>query len=369
MMRHHAQAVEMAMIVYARTDDPVLSYIAYDIATTQQAQIGIMTGWLDGWGLPTTSLEPAMAWMGHPTKGPMPGMATKEEVDSLRDLPVDQMEAQFLRLMIGHHQGGVLMAAAAEELSGSDQTRDLAAGIATAQQAEIDQFQQMLEERGLPRVTDEVTLDDESVPTHSDEDDEHASGGHGQGEEGAGFTAGTEDVLRATLRYLPITLGLFALSWLVVDTVHRRLRRAPEEPYALGWRITAVCALMLSAMLHAGLTPDHFEERTSYGVFFAASVVVETAIAAAIVAWPSTFTFLAGAAVSIALIVVWSVFRFISPPGADAAESVDLIGLVTKAAEVVAAIACICLWFASAKRSRSKEQSPRWTLSTVTSPR
>jgi uncharacterized protein (DUF305 family) len=106
MIRHHAQAVEMAMILYKRTDDEVLSVMAYDIALTQQAQIGMMTGWLDVWGLPRTNTRPAMAWMGHPIDGPMPGMATSEEVDSLREMPLDEMEAEFLRLMIRHHLGG-----------------------------------------------------------------------------------------------------------------------------------------------------------------------------------------------------------------------------------------------------------------------
>lgn len=153
MIRHHAQAVEMAMILYKRTDDEVLSVMAYDIALTQQAQIGMMTGWLDVWGLPRTSTKPAMTWMGHPIDGPMPGMATSEEVDSLRELPVDEMEAQFLRLMIRHHLGGVLMADVGESLLETDPARELAATIVATQRAEIDQMQQMLEERGLPQYT------------------------------------------------------------------------------------------------------------------------------------------------------------------------------------------------------------------------
>jgi len=41
---HHAQAVEMSNIVYRRTEDPEIARIALDIATTQQFQIGMMTG-------------------------------------------------------------------------------------------------------------------------------------------------------------------------------------------------------------------------------------------------------------------------------------------------------------------------------------
>jgi uncharacterized protein (DUF305 family) len=162
MIRHHAQAVEMAMILYKRTDDPVLLAMAYDIALTQQAQIGMMTGWLDVWGLPRTSTKPAMSWMGHPIDGPMPGMATSEEVNSLRELPDDEMEAAFLRLMIAHHLGGVLMAEAGESLLETDPARDLAATIIATQRTEIDQMQQMLEERGLS----EDSGDSDSMPMH-----------------------------------------------------------------------------------------------------------------------------------------------------------------------------------------------------------
>src|SRR5687768_6203740 len=50
MKTHHAQAVEMSAIVHERSDDPDLGYLALDIMTTQQAQIGMMSGWLDQWG-------------------------------------------------------------------------------------------------------------------------------------------------------------------------------------------------------------------------------------------------------------------------------------------------------------------------------
>jgi hypothetical protein len=42
--------------------------------------------------------------------------------------------------------------------------------------------------------------------------------------------------------------------------------------------------------------------------------------------------------------VLWAVFRFIPPPGAEVAEDIDLVGLLTKATEMVAAISCIELW-------------------------
>jgi uncharacterized protein (DUF305 family) len=87
MIVHHGQAVQMAEIVRDRTNSDAMRLLAADISLTQQAQIGIMQGWLQVWGLPITGEEPAMAWMGHPTDGLMPGMATPEEIDQLSKLP------------------------------------------------------------------------------------------------------------------------------------------------------------------------------------------------------------------------------------------------------------------------------------------
>src|SRR5215216_6522279 len=83
MMVHHDQAVAMALLVRDRTTDPAVKTLATDILLTQENQIGQMLGWLTIWGLSATGVEPAMAWMGHPTTGPMPGMATPEELKNL----------------------------------------------------------------------------------------------------------------------------------------------------------------------------------------------------------------------------------------------------------------------------------------------
>ncbi len=143
---HHAQAAEMSAIVHARSSDPDVSYLALDILTTQQAQIGMMSGWLDLWRQTQTSTRPVMSWMGH--AGPMEGMATDEEIAALKTLPVKQMEEQFLRLMIRHHAGALPMAAYEVERGESPELVGLARGMEQGQTAEIDQMQTMLMERG-----------------------------------------------------------------------------------------------------------------------------------------------------------------------------------------------------------------------------
>ena len=146
MSDHHAQAVEMAETMRDRTEDGDLRLLAADIALTQQAQIGRMRGWLDIWGLAPTSAEPVMAWssMKH---GEMPGMASRDEMNELRRLPVADAERRFLQLMIAHHQGGVRMAAAAVDEDVPDVVRRLAEAIIDAQQSEIGALRAMLEDR------------------------------------------------------------------------------------------------------------------------------------------------------------------------------------------------------------------------------
>jgi len=150
MSTHHDQAVQMAAMVYRRSDDPILQSLAYDILTSQQAQIGIMAGWLQVWGLSFTGQDLPMAWMGHPMTGPMPGMASDEEIAALETLPPAEMDREFLRLMIRHHQGGVEMAVAGLERADEKIVRDLARAIASAQQTEITTMERLLAERTGP---------------------------------------------------------------------------------------------------------------------------------------------------------------------------------------------------------------------------
>lgn len=148
MSEHHAQGVEMAGIVYRRTQDPAIRLLAYDILTTQQAQIGMMNGWLSLWNLPSTRDQLPMAWMGHGMEGPMPGMATDEEVASLETLAPAEMDRTFLRLMIAHHKGALDMAAYAAENAGESLVRTIARAMATSQSGEIKTMEAMLTERG-----------------------------------------------------------------------------------------------------------------------------------------------------------------------------------------------------------------------------
>jgi uncharacterized protein (DUF305 family) len=155
MSRHHLQGVEMANLALERSTDPEVRRLAFDIAETQQNQVGRMQGWLALWDLPPTGGE-TMAWMpstaghaGHdPDGGPMPGMATEEELAELRSLSGTEFDVEFLRLMIRHHQGGREMAQYTAEHAPLPAVAGLAGTIAETQAAEVTTMERMLTARG-----------------------------------------------------------------------------------------------------------------------------------------------------------------------------------------------------------------------------
>lgn len=171
MQIHHAQAVDMSYAVIVATQDTTVRALAFDILTTQQAQIGRMSGWLQAWELPAYSSAPLMAWMvpgdgdgdgGHdmgamdedmPMDGAlMPGMATDTEMEQLGESTGGDAEIRYLQLMIEHHRGGVLMATDAAEHAEVEEVRLLAERMAAGQAAEIDAMNDMLVERGADPV-------------------------------------------------------------------------------------------------------------------------------------------------------------------------------------------------------------------------
>ena len=150
MQVHHAQAVEMAMEIYRKTEDDELRVLAYDIATGQSAQRGEMYDWLVQWGLPQSG-EPMMSWMpGHAgmemtdeQMRQMMGMASDADLASLRAATGTPADCQFLSLMITHHEGAIPMAEAVIELGTDARVKTVAQAMIDGQTAEIQAMQSM----------------------------------------------------------------------------------------------------------------------------------------------------------------------------------------------------------------------------------
>jgi uncharacterized protein (DUF305 family) len=175
MQVHHDQAVQMALIVRDRTDDPEIRSLAYDIATSQSQQSGQMYAWLNDWGLPQARPGDPMEWMSEPTlegaagqahnhepsgstddteaanseveSVTMPGMAGEKDLERLRAASGTDAEVLFLTLMLAHHRGGVDMADAVLERSSHPLVTTLARAIVFAQSGEIDYMETLLAQR------------------------------------------------------------------------------------------------------------------------------------------------------------------------------------------------------------------------------
>jgi uncharacterized protein (DUF305 family) len=159
MQVHHAQAIEMAMDIYRKTEDDDLRVLAYDIATSQGGQRGEMFDWLVKWGL-SQSGGPMMAWMaesdaGHDHGGtasdPLTdeearqamGMASADEIAALQAATGQEADCLFLQLMIRHHEGAIPMAAAVIELGSEPRVLEVAGSIEAGQTAEIAAMKSM----------------------------------------------------------------------------------------------------------------------------------------------------------------------------------------------------------------------------------
>jgi uncharacterized protein (DUF305 family) len=150
---HHAQAVEMGMYAFRTSGDREIQIMGYDIATTQQYQIGMMQGWLDEWHLSYSSSNGRMAWMPDGKQsllpdGRMPGMASTDELNRLKAASGKNFDILFCQLMLRHHLGGLHMADEAITLVKDERVKTVAEQIKVAQQKEITQLAAKLKELG-----------------------------------------------------------------------------------------------------------------------------------------------------------------------------------------------------------------------------
>jgi uncharacterized protein (DUF305 family) len=106
---------------------------------------------LAGWGIdPFERPDTAMGWMGQSIPvDEMPGLATEEQMQELRDSEGTETDALFLELMAAHHLGGVAMAQHATNHAEEPEVRELAATMARNQAIEVNEFRDVAERLGL----------------------------------------------------------------------------------------------------------------------------------------------------------------------------------------------------------------------------
>ena len=121
MIVHHQQALDMALLVEARTNGTELGDIADRIKASQSDEIAFMQGWLrdrdelpmsmgtDAHGQDHGAVHENMHAQQHGTMANMAGMATAEEMAELAGSDATGFDRRFLQLMIAHHEGAVEM--------------------------------------------------------------------------------------------------------------------------------------------------------------------------------------------------------------------------------------------------------------------
>jgi uncharacterized protein (DUF305 family) len=144
MIPHHVDAVDMAELVPDRTDRQELVDLAAQIIADQEGEIEQMRGMLERMGAEEMPMD-GMDGMDH---GEM-GMMSDEEMDELRSLEGAEFDRRFMQSIIDHHEGAIAMAEQVLADGTDPEVAALAEDVIAAQEAEITQMNEWLEEWDL----------------------------------------------------------------------------------------------------------------------------------------------------------------------------------------------------------------------------
>ena len=150
MRYHHDQATQMSLSYLqkpAAAQDPVLRTIAAEILLGQQLEAGAMVQLLHEFRQPDSNESGiAMTWMSMSVPvAQMPGMATPEQLATLKAATGTAADRQFAELMLNHHLGGVHMAEFAADRVSEPDVRVLADSMVTSQNADIAELRKILD--------------------------------------------------------------------------------------------------------------------------------------------------------------------------------------------------------------------------------
>ncbi|MFJ9241783.1 DUF305 domain-containing protein [Streptomyces sp. NPDC101776] len=141
MIQHHRQAVEMAGLAAGHASSAQVKSLATKIEGAQAPEIRTMSGWLTSWG---EQVPEDMSGMDHAMSSATPGMMSEADMGKLEKASGTGFDALFLTMMVEHHEGAVDMARTEKADGKYRPATELAAGVITAQSAEIAQMDKML---------------------------------------------------------------------------------------------------------------------------------------------------------------------------------------------------------------------------------
>ena len=151
MIMHHAQAVEMTALIDTHTENKDLRTLGARISRSQSDEIKFMKRWLIARGEQVSHAMPAMHGMHMPEhQMMMPGMLTAKQMDALKKAKGQQFDQLFLKGMIQHHNGALIMVKDLFNTAGAGQDAEVfnfATDVDSGQRAEIRVMQTMLGEK------------------------------------------------------------------------------------------------------------------------------------------------------------------------------------------------------------------------------
>lgn len=153
MIMHHGQAVEMTAMIESRTQDKQIRLIGAKISQSQSDEINFMKRWLEMRGEKMEMEMSNMSGMNHShhtSHSLMPGMLSGKQMEELKNAQGAEFDRLFLKGMIQHHEGALVMVEELFGTAGAGQDAELfnfTTDVDSGQRAEIKIMQELLNEK------------------------------------------------------------------------------------------------------------------------------------------------------------------------------------------------------------------------------
>lgn len=153
MIMHHTQAVEMTDMIAERTDNRDIQFLGERISKSQSDEMAFMVRWLEARGQATQMTSGGGQHTSHAHGAPqapshkMPGMLSPKQMEELKAAKGADFDLLFLKGMIQHHEGALVMVKDLHNSPGTAQDAELfnfASDVDSGQRAEIKTMQKLL---------------------------------------------------------------------------------------------------------------------------------------------------------------------------------------------------------------------------------
>ncbi len=129
MILHHQEAVDSSMVML-NSENPDVRGLAEDIVELQQKEIIMLESWLDEWYPMMEQEDTPMKYM--------------KMMPELSETPSKERDVTYLKGMIKHHEGAIMMAEKVLKTNPRSEVKKLAEDIISVQSTEISSMKKMI---------------------------------------------------------------------------------------------------------------------------------------------------------------------------------------------------------------------------------